>query len=144
MSASRSSVAASPTGAIPQISPTSRPTLSVSWTPTPTSSKCGWRSTSGMTIFPTNPVPQTTTLFGSLFGSVMGASCHHDRAASRRLRALEGLLQLAGDLVGRGIEVALDDLVGLLDGVADRLLDRRLADHDQPGLVGHELLGRLV
>ena len=54
---------------MPQMSPTSRPTLSLSLTPTPTSSKLGWRSTSGITIFPTNPVPQTTTLFFSAMGS---------------------------------------------------------------------------
>ena len=37
--------------------------------PTPMSSKCGCRSTSGITIFPTNPVPQTTTFFFSAMGS---------------------------------------------------------------------------
>ena len=60
-SASRSSVAVTPTGPIPHSSPTSAPTLSGLLTPTPTSSKAGWRMTSGMTILPTNPVPQTTT-----------------------------------------------------------------------------------
>ncbi len=59
--ASTSSVAARPTGPDPQSSPTSAPAFPGSWTPTPTSSKAGWRRTSGMTIFPTYPVPQTTT-----------------------------------------------------------------------------------
>ena len=63
-SASASSVAAIPTGSIPLSSPASRPTLSGLATPTPTSSKAGWRTTSGMTIRPTKPVPQTTTRFG--------------------------------------------------------------------------------
>ena len=80
-----------PVGAMPQISPTSRPTLSLSLTPTPTSSKFGWRSTSGITIFPTNPVPQTTILFFS----VMGASSH------RGLTVRRGVLT-TGDRDGEG------------------------------------------
>ena len=65
MRASRSSVAVMPTGSMPQISPTSRPTLAGELTPTPTSSKAGWRTISAITIFPTNPVPHTTTRLGS-------------------------------------------------------------------------------
>src|SRR5580658_10314716 len=64
---------------MPQMSPASRPTLSLSLTPTPTSSKFGWRRTSGMIIFPTNPVPQTTTFFLS----AMGASSHPRRDGLR-------------------------------------------------------------
>ena len=56
---------------MPQMSPTSRPTLSLSLTPTPTSSKFGCRSTSGITIFPTNPVPQTTTFFLSAMRGII-------------------------------------------------------------------------
>ena len=63
--ASRSSVAATPTGSMPHSSPTSLPTLSGWLTPTPTSSKAGWRTTSGMTILPTKPVPHTTTRLGA-------------------------------------------------------------------------------
>src|SRR5690348_5610672 len=64
MSESTSSVAASPSSSpTEQISPTSRPTLSGLLTPTPTSSKSGCLTTSGITIRPTNPVPQTTTRF---------------------------------------------------------------------------------
>ena len=44
----------------PQISPTSRPTLSGLLTPTPTSSKRGCFTTSAITILPTKPVPHTT------------------------------------------------------------------------------------
>src|SRR6266568_3915964 len=62
MSASTSSVAANPMGSTPQISPASLPTFSGLLTPTPTSSNSGCRTISGMTSFPTKPVPQTTTL----------------------------------------------------------------------------------
>ena len=48
-----------------------RPTLSGLPTPTPTSSKAGWRTISGITIRPTKPVPQTTTRFG---GALIGTS----------------------------------------------------------------------
>ncbi len=64
--ASMSSVQATSTGPIPHSSPASFPTLSGLLTPTPTSSKAGWRTTSGMTILPTNPVPQITTRFGTV------------------------------------------------------------------------------
>src|SRR6201991_2566964 len=59
-----SSVATTPTcSGIPQISPTSRPTLFGLLTPTPTSSNRGCLTISGITILPTKPVPQTTTRF---------------------------------------------------------------------------------
>src|SRR5947207_14405515 len=61
MRLSTSSVAASPMGSTPQISPTSFPTFSGLLTPTPTRSNAGCGTISGITSFPTNPVPQTTT-----------------------------------------------------------------------------------
>src|SRR5690242_12053059 len=50
----------------PQISPTSRPTLSGLLTPTPTNSNSGCLTISGITILPTKPVPKTTTRFEPL------------------------------------------------------------------------------
>src|SRR5437588_8321816 len=51
-----------PTGSgSPQMSPTSRPTLTGLLTPTPTSSNSGCLTISAITILPTKPVPHTTT-----------------------------------------------------------------------------------
>src|SRR6516162_6160670 len=57
--------------------------------------------------------------------------------------ALERFLQLTGDLVGRGIHVALHDLGGLGERLVESLFDRQLADRDEPCLVSGELLSRL-
>ena len=54
--------------------------------------------------------------------------------------ALERFLQLAGDLVGRGVHVALHDLGGLGERLVESLFDRQLADRDEPCLVSGELL----
>ena len=48
-------------GPMPATSPASRPTFVGSCTPTPTRSNSGWRAISAITIFPTKPVPHTTT-----------------------------------------------------------------------------------
>ena len=62
-----SSVAMMPTGSgNPQMSPTSRPTLSGLLTPTPTNSNSGCLTISAITILPTKPVPYTTTRFEPL------------------------------------------------------------------------------
>src|SRR5215467_13158310 len=58
--------------------------------------------------------------------------------------ALECFLQLAGDFVGRGIYGTLHDPGGPGKRLVDRLLDGRLADRDEPSLVGSEVLSRLV
>src|SRR5499427_6816476 len=57
--------------------------------------------------------------------------------------ALERFLQLAGDLIGRGIQVALHDLGGLGERLVESLFDRQLADRDEPCLVSGEMLSRL-
>src|SRR5215831_5275056 len=57
---------------------------------------------------------------------------------------LEDFLQLAGDLVGRGVHGALHQLVGTRQRLIDHLLDRRLADRDQPRLTGRQLLRHLM
>jgi hypothetical protein len=54
--------------------------------------------------------------------------------------ALERFLQLAGDFVGRGLHRALHDLGGPGQRLVQPLFDGRLADRDEPGLAGGELL----
>jgi hypothetical protein len=58
--------------------------------------------------------------------------------------ALERFLQLAGDFVGRSLHRALHHLGGLGQRLVEPLLDGRLADRDEPGLVSGELLSGLV
>jgi hypothetical protein len=64
-------------------------------------------------------------------------------AESIRL-ALDRLLQLAGDLVGSGVETALDDLVRIGHRPVEALLERRLAGNDQSRLAARKLSGRLL
>jgi hypothetical protein len=58
--------------------------------------------------------------------------------------ALERFLQLAGDLVGRGLHGALHDLGGLSERLVESFLDGWLADRDEPCLVSGELFSRLM
>jgi hypothetical protein len=58
--------------------------------------------------------------------------------------ALERFLQLAGDLVRRGIHSPLHHFVGTCERLVERLFNRRLAHRDQPRLAGGELPGQLV
>src|SRR5215471_20483781 len=67
-----------------------------------------------------------------------------ESGATFALAVLERLLQLAGNIVGRGVEAALRDLGGTRQRLVERLVDRRLAHDDQPGVVGRELLRRIM
>src|ERR1700722_2306989 len=64
--------------------------------------------------------------------------------AGRSVLTLERFLQLAGDLVGRGIHGPLHHFVRTCERLVERLFYRRLAHRDQPCLAGGELLGPLV
>src|SRR5271168_1685977 len=74
-----------------------------------------------------------------------------DLLAPRRRRrvagvalALERFLELAGDFVGRGVDRPLHDARSAGDRFVETFLYGRLADDDQPGLAGTELLRRIV
>src|SRR6266446_1701978 len=59
--------------------------------------------------------------------------------------AFERFLQLAGDLVDRGVHLVLGDLGGTGKRLVECLLDGGLAaDHEEPCLVSREFLSRLT
>ena len=53
-------------------------------------------------------------------------------------------MQLAGDLVGRGLHGALHDSSGLGKPFIESFFDGWLADHDEPRLACDELFSRLM
>ncbi len=65
-------------------------------------------------------------------------------AAAAASSAFERFLQLAGDLVGRGIHRALHDFGGTGKRLVESFFDGRLANRDEPGLVSSENLRRLM
>jgi hypothetical protein len=56
----------------------------------------------------------------------------------------ERFLQLAGDLVDRRLDLALDDLGGSGKRLVELWFESRRADHDEPCPVSQEFLGRLI
>jgi hypothetical protein len=83
-------------------------------------------------------LPRIMTLMG-----LLGMRVREDERGNPNVArsALERFLQLAGDLVGRGLHGALHDPGGLGKRLVDSLFDGRLADRDEPCLVSGELLG---
>ncbi len=74
-----------------------------------------------------------------------GTRCFQDTPFKCPARsAFESFLQLAGDLVGRGLYRALHDLGGLGKRLVESLFDGRLANRDEPCLVSGELLSRVM
>src|SRR5437763_11453436 len=119
-------------GSTPQISPTSFPTFSGLLTPTPTSSNDGCGTIWGITSFPTNPVPQTTTRLvtapAPLRSAHQFARVHHQVLAGDRL-----------GVVGREEHRHVGDLA-----VLGHASERKVADDVVEGLFRRDplLLGR--
>src|SRR5229473_1763521 len=85
------------------------------------------------------PAPVTTT---PALSTVSNATSAGYRAARS---AFERFLQLASDLVDRGVHPVLGDLGGTGKRLVECLLDNGLAaDHEEPCLVSREFLSRLT
>src|SRR6516162_4850147 len=63
---------------------------------------------------------------------------------ARASLTLERFLQLAGDFIGRGIDLVLHHFRGTRQRLVERLFDRWLADHDQPRRISGKRLSRLM
>ena len=104
----------------PQISPTSRPTLSGLLTPTPTSSKRGCFTTSVITILPTKPVPHTTihlvTRYFSLDPRLPLIPVSPFMVLPHQLREAPNLVAQLVDVSGRG---RLGDVFFFADALDD-------------------------
>src|SRR6476659_7233672 len=72
--------------------------------------------------------------------STRGQACCQRTARS----TLERFLQLAGDLVSRGLHGALHDSSGLGKRLVESFFDGWLANHDEPRLACGELFSRLM